>query len=79
MGEHSDFILSDVILPSQIGEMVSIFVHYDHPLLELKRTLDWQQLEEVMIRHWKKAGKNVAGGRGLSFPVSFWTFCGCWS
>jgi hypothetical protein len=72
MGEHSDFISSDVILPSQIGEMVSIFVHYDHPLLELKRTLDWEQLEAVMVEHWKKAGKNVAGGRGLSFPVSFY-------
>jgi hypothetical protein len=72
MGEHSDFISSDVILPSQIGEMVSIFVHYDHPLLELKRTLDWEQLEAVMVRHWRKAGKNVAGGRGLSFPVSFY-------
>ena len=72
MGEHSDFISSDVILPSQSGEMVSIFVHYDHPLLELKRVLDWAQLEEVMVRHWQKAGKNVAGGRGLSFPVSFY-------
>jgi hypothetical protein len=72
MGEHSDFISSDVILPSQIGEMVSIFVHYDHPLLELKRVLDWEQLEAVMVEHWKKAGKNVAGGRGLSFPVSFY-------
>lgn len=72
MGEHSDFISSDVILPSQIGEMVSIFVHYDHPLLELKRTLDWEQLEAVMVKHWKKADKNVAGGRGLSFPVSFY-------
>ena len=72
MEEHSDFISSDVILPSQIGEMVSIFVHYDHPLLELKRTLDWEQLEAVMVEYWKKAGKNVAGGRGLSFPVSFY-------
>jgi hypothetical protein len=72
MGEHSDFISSEGFLPSQIGEMVSIFVHYDHPLLELKRTLDWEQLEAVMVKYWKKAGKNVARGRGLSFPVSFY-------
>ena len=72
MGVHSNFILSEAILPSNIGEMVSIFVHYDHPLLELKRTLDWEQLEAVMVEYWKKAGKNVAGGRGLSFPVSFY-------
>lgn len=72
MGEHSDFISSEGFFPSQIGEMVSIFVHYDHPLLKLKRTLDWEQLEAVMVNHWQKAGKNVAGGRGLSFPVSFY-------
>ena len=72
MGEHSDFISSDVILPSPIGEMVSIFVRYDHPLLELKRTLDWEKLEAVMVKYWKKAGKNIDGGRGVSFPVSFY-------
>jgi len=26
----------------------------------------------VMVEYWKKAGKNVAGGSGLSFPVSFY-------
>lgn len=72
MGEHSDFTSSEVILPSQTGEMVSIFVPSDHPLLELKRTLDWEQLEAVMVKHWEKAGKNIDGGRGLSFPVSFY-------
>lgn len=72
MGEHRDFISSEAILPSNIGEMVSIFGHYDHPLLELKRVLDGGQLEAAMVRHWQKAGKNVAGGCGLSFPVSFY-------
>jgi hypothetical protein len=72
MREHSDFISSGAFFPSQIGEMVSVFVHYDHPLLELKRNLDWEQLEALMVRHWHTAGKNVAGGRGLSFPVSFY-------
>ena len=72
MGEQTDFISSDVILPSQTGEMVSIFVSYDQPLLKLKRALDWKKLEEVMVKYWKQAGKNIDGGRGLSFPVSFY-------
>jgi hypothetical protein len=72
MGEQSDYISSEVILPSQIGEMVSIFVPYSHPLLELKRVLDWEQLTAVMVSHWEQANKNVDGGRGLSFPVSFY-------
>lgn len=72
MGEQTDYISSAVILPSNKGEMVSIFVRYDHPLLELKRALDWEQLEAVMVKQWEKAGKNIEGGRGLSFPVSFY-------
>ena len=77
MGEHSDFISSERFLPSQIGEMVSIFVCYDHPLLKLKRTLVWEQLEEVMVRHrlpkaecrcWLELhiGKSLASAR---FPL----------
>lgn len=72
MGEQSDSISQEVSLSSQTGELVSIFVSYDHPLLKLKRVLDWEKLEEVMVTHWRKAGKNVDSGRGLSFPVSFY-------
>ena len=72
MGEHSNFILSEVILPPNTGEMVSIFVPYEHPLLKLKQALDWGQLEAVMQGQWREAGKNIDGGRGLSFPVSFY-------
>ena len=72
MREHDDFIASESIMPSQIGEMVSIFVNYSHPLLQLKRALDWRQIEAVMSVHWRAAGKNVSFGRGLSFPVSFY-------
>jgi|GEM_PF-5342046 len=43
MREQTDFTSSEPFLPSQIGEMVSIFVPYLNPLLELKRTLDWTQ------------------------------------
>jgi hypothetical protein len=39
-------------------------------LLQLKRALDWQALQAVMVRHWRVAGKNVAGGPGLPWPVS---------
>jgi hypothetical protein len=72
MGEQHDFISSEDILPSNNGEMVSIFVPFEQPLLKLKRALDWGQLEAVMVESWQKAGKNIDGGRGLSFPVSFY-------
>jgi hypothetical protein len=41
----------------------------DHPLLRLKRALDWAAITAVMIPHWRAAGKNVDGGRGLPWPV----------
>ena len=40
--------------------------------MQLKRALDWAQIESVMTHHWRVAGKNVSFGRGLSFPVSFY-------
>ena len=72
MREQSDFILSEDILPPETGELVSIFVPSEHPLLKLKRALDWGQLEAVMQVRWREAGKNIDGGPGLSFPVSFY-------
>jgi len=51
------------------GELVSIFVPDDHPLLRLKRALDWEAIQEVMVKHWRAAGKNVDGGRGQQWPV----------
>ncbi len=54
------------------GEIVSIFVDYDHPLLELGRALPWEQITEVMIREWRLSGKNVDGGPGRSLDISLY-------
>lgn len=51
---------------------VSIFVVYNHPLLQLKRALDWPALQAVMVRHWRAAGKNGEGRPGLPWPVSLY-------
>lgn len=54
------------------GEIVSIFVDYDHPLLGLGRALPWEQITEVMIREWRLSGKNVDGGPGRSLHISLY-------
>jgi hypothetical protein len=48
---------------------VSLFVGDEHPLLRLKAGLDWAALTEVMVTHWRAAGKNVDGGPGVRWPV----------
>ena len=54
------------------GETVSIYVEYHHPLLQLKRTLPWQAIFEVMTRRWRMAGKNVEGRPGRRWDVSLY-------
>src|SRR5262249_9229311 len=54
------------------GQLVSIFVNFDHPLLQLQRALDWQAIHEVRLRHWRQNGKNVDGRRGLPWPVGLY-------
>jgi hypothetical protein len=54
------------------GEVVSIFVDYHHPLLQLGRALPWEQIAEIMIREWRLSGKNVDGGPGRSLDVSLY-------
>ncbi len=54
------------------GEIVSVFVESDHPLLRLRRALPWEQITEVMIREWRLSGKNVDGGPGRSLDVSLY-------
>jgi hypothetical protein len=51
---------------------VSIFVAYNHPLLCLKRALDWEKIQAVMVTHWRAAGKNVDGGPGQPWPVALY-------
>src|SRR5262249_59440252 len=54
------------------GRMVSIFVPADHPVMRLKRALDWEAIKAVMIKHWREAGKTVDGGAGLPWPTDLY-------
>ncbi len=54
------------------GVLVSIFVPDEHPLMRLKRALDWEAITQVMVRCWHQAGKNVAGGPGRWWPISLY-------
>src|SRR5215510_4076727 len=69
MRERSDCTPEGGGAPAVNGAWVSIFVGDDHPLLRLKQALDWAAIKEVMIAHWRLAGKNVDGGPGRSWPV----------
>lgn len=59
-------------LPSPSGQRVAIFVPESHPLLQLKRALDWEAIAAVMVTHWRAAGKNVDGVPGMPWPVSLY-------
>lgn len=72
MKEHTDSTAAAGAAPTVSGSLVSIFVPDTHPLLRLKAALDWQAITQVMVKHWRQAGKNVDGGRGLSWPVSLY-------
>lgn len=72
MREQGNSTAAASAAPAVCGVLVSIFVPDDHPLLRLKRALDWEAIKAVMIKHWREAGKNVAGGRGLRWPVDLY-------
>ena len=57
---------------SKKGEIVHLYVDYDHPLFQLNRVLPWERLFEAMNRHWRAAGRNVDGRPGLSWDVSLY-------
>src|SRR5688572_30738605 len=59
-------------VPELPPHLVSLFVADSHPLLQLKRALDWPALQAVMVRHWRAAGKNVEGRPGLPWPVALY-------
>jgi hypothetical protein len=69
MKEHPDSMPEFAAAPEPRLKLVSIYVSDDHPLLKLKRALDWGAIREVMIKHWRKAGKNVDGRPGLPWPT----------
>lgn len=52
--------------------MVSSEVDPNPPLLQRKRALPWDALCQVMTFQGRQAGKNVAGGPGVSWAVSFY-------
>src|SRR5262249_37541024 len=54
------------------GATVSLYVPYNHPLLQLQRALPWEALAEVMTRHWRRAGKNVDGRPGLAWDIALY-------
>jgi hypothetical protein len=70
MRARADYTVGGGGLPSARGQWVSIFVSESHPLLQLKRALDWERIGEVMVRRWRAAGKNVDGGPGMPWPVA---------
>jgi len=59
-------------VPELPPQLVSLLVADNHPLLQLKRALDWQAIQTVMVRHWRAAGKNVEGRPGLPWPVALY-------
>ena len=72
MEEHDDCTSGVCPGASENGEMVSLYVDYNHPLLQLKRALPWEALYEVMTRHWRRAGKNTDGRPGLAWDVTLY-------
>ena len=72
MRQQSDSTAVADSLPLQELERVSIDVDYHHPLLRLKRALDWEAIQCVMVAAWRKANKNIDGRPGLSWPVSLY-------
>src|SRR6266571_1998958 len=72
MEEHGDCTSRVWPGASANGETVSLYVPYNHPLLQLKRALPWEALAEVMTRHWRQAGKNVDGHPGLPWAVALY-------
>jgi hypothetical protein len=72
MRERNDSTTTAGAAPEANGVLVSIFVPDDYPVMQLKRALDWAEVKAVMIKHWRKAGKNVDGGRGLPWPADLY-------
>jgi hypothetical protein len=72
MEEHGDCMSGGCPGASTNGEIVSLYVSHNHPLLQLKRALPWDALSEVMGRHWRRAGKNTDGRPGLPWDVALY-------
>jgi len=64
MEAHGDCTSGGCPGASATGEIVSVYVPHNHPLLQRKCALPWDALCEVMERHWRRAGKNTDGRPG---------------
>lgn len=54
MKEHAHCMLGVCSETSKKGQTVSIYMDYDHPLLQLRRVLPSETIFTVMTRHWQK-------------------------
>jgi hypothetical protein len=72
MRAKSDSTPAAAMAPAVAGQLVSIFVPDAHPLLRLHRALEWTAIQEVRVSHWRAAGKNVDGRRGVRWPVELY-------
>jgi hypothetical protein len=72
MSATSDSTPEVTSVPTPDRQLVSLYVEQHHPLLPLKQALDWEALTQVMVKHWRAAGKNVDGGPGQPWPVSLY-------
>ncbi|MCI0423837.1 MAG: hypothetical protein L0312_32270, partial [Acidobacteria bacterium] len=72
MREQNDSTAAASATPRVCGKSVTILVPDDHSLLQLKRALNWEAITEVMVKHWRQAGRNVDGGPGLPWPVGLY-------
>ena len=72
MEEHGDCTSGGCPGASVNGATVSLYVPYNHPLLQLQRALPWEALAKVMTRHWRRAGKNVDGHPGLAWDIALY-------
>lgn len=67
------------------GEIVSVYVDYDHPLLQLKRALPWEAIQEPVLSlskgSWSEGG-GPPGKMWMAKPASpgmFRCMCLWWS
>ena len=52
---------------------VTIRVPFEHPLLVLKRKLDWVTIRDVIIKHLRAAGSNVDHGPGRPLDIDLYS------
>jgi hypothetical protein len=53
--------------------LVTMLVPSDHPLLVLKRKLDWVAIRDVIIKHLRAAGNNVDHGPGRPLDIDLYS------